>query len=1322
MVYEWYGIELGPDGHVSEISLSDNNLNGTIPPEIGNLPALESLSLSYNQYLSGNIPAEIGKLTKLEYLNLSIDNLSGPVPAGMSNLSVLSELYLNDNQLSGWEADMSGITTLSSCYIYSNNFTFGDLEKANIQAVFYSYTPQNTIIPVVKNESSGKIILTADAGGTNTSYQWYDKDIELSGETNDTLILSSDANGAFICKMTNSDFPGLEMTSNVEEIGESGLSHGVYTEEYEALVDLYNATSGEFWKKKSGWLSDYDVSYWEGVTVENYHVNALYLKSNNLIGIIPATIGNLKKIDGLNLSYNELTGNIPPDIGNLSMLTFLSLGFNYLTGNIPPEIWSLTNLTYLYLDNNNFSSGRLPAEIGNLKKLEKLYLWNDSITGTVPAEIGSLTELKEINLRDNKIDSIPDEITVLNKLTDLDLTNNRIAKLPKTMYDLGNLRYLRVGYNKLDSLPNMYVLFDLSRLYVNNNCLDFGDFENSKLNFKYYDYSPQAKIEVKRTESSGKITFSFAVSGSNNTYQWYEKEHELTGETKDTLIINSDSEGDYYCVITDSKYPDLKLKTKTQHVGESGTSHGVYKEEHEALLAFYDATNGENWKHNTNWNSDEDISEWYGIEVENFHVTSIDLSFNKLAGTLPSEIGNFPELTTLDLTGNRDLHGNIPPEIGDLSKLKDLDLSWSSFSGNIPPDLGDLSNLISLDLSNNDLNGTIPEELGNLSVSKYLALSDNRLTGSIPGSFENLQNLRNLKLSNNYLEGSIPAFIGKLTNIYNLDLSGNQLSGAVPAELADITPLEYLYLNNNLLDELPDLSALQELYRCDISNNFFNFNDLENAKIYCRRELSIHPQADIKAVRSEDNTDVTLSVEGCATNNTYQWYINGNVMQDDTLSHVTISKSLDGIVYCKINNPDFYDLELLTITEGIGDSVLIQGVFETELRALKEFYNATGGDNWYRKNNWLSDTAPVDQWYGVDVYKGHVIELNLADNNINGSIPSAINDMPQLCTLDLSYDNITSISPKLNNSGLDELNLYGDHLTSLPDIKNSLPGLCTLDVRENDLTFEDVEPIIDESLLCDFYYSSQNKVGEEQNIALSNGSSYTLSVNVGGANNKYQWYKGDSPIGGATGSEYTISDFTPADAGSYYCMIRNTTAEDLILYSEPFNVAHVDNTYSVTFTVTNGTDPVPGAVINLKGYPAQTANSSGIAAFSNVLPKNSIEYTVTANGYEDETGTVSVTDNDVDVTVTLKVATRINKLHAVGLKLWPNPVGNSLTIRSEEGDIKSVRIVSINGRTVFERNTTCKFETLNLSSLPDGMYIVTVFTKNKVFTSKIIKK
>ena len=87
------------NGRVTSLDLSDNNLRGTLPAEIGNLGRLNGLWLPNNE-LSGPIPPEIGNLSVMS-LNLSGNNLSGAIPAELGNVEDLVALMLGDNALSG---------------------------------------------------------------------------------------------------------------------------------------------------------------------------------------------------------------------------------------------------------------------------------------------------------------------------------------------------------------------------------------------------------------------------------------------------------------------------------------------------------------------------------------------------------------------------------------------------------------------------------------------------------------------------------------------------------------------------------------------------------------------------------------------------------------------------------------------------------------------------------------------------------------------------------------------------------------------------------------------------------------------------------------------------------------------------------------------------------------------------------------------------------------------------------------------------------------------------------------------------------------------
>lgn len=84
----------------------------------------------------------------------------------------------------------------------------------------------------------------------------------------------------------------------------------------------------------------------------------------------------------------------------------------------------------------------------------------------------------------------------------------------------------------------------------------------------------------------------------------------------------------------------------------------------------------------------------------------------------------------------------------------------------------------------------------------------------------------------------------------------------------------------------------------------------------------------------------------------------------------------------------------------------------------------------------------------------------------------------------------------------------------------------------------------------------------------------------------------------------------------------------------PGTLTGLPDSYTVTFNVTDGTDPLAGAAVEFNGSLKNT-DANGDAIFINVLPGSGLEYSVKLNGYDDASGTVDVTDADVAVPVTL---------------------------------------------------------------------------------------
>ncbi|XP_073108751.1 cuscuta receptor 1-like [Elaeis guineensis] len=102
-------------------------------------------------------------------------------------------------------------------------------------------------------------------------------------------------------------------------------------------------------------------------------------------------------------------------------------------------------------------------------------------------------------------------------------------------------------------------------------------------------------------------------------------------------------------------------------------------------------------------------------------MSGIDLSVNKLTGSIPPEIGNLDELVQLNLSCNQ-LIGPIPETFSKLNQIESLDLSHNQLSGTIPRQLTQLKFLEVFSVAYNNLSGCTPDfkdQFGTFDKSSY---------------------------------------------------------------------------------------------------------------------------------------------------------------------------------------------------------------------------------------------------------------------------------------------------------------------------------------------------------------------------------------------------------------------------------------------------------------------------------------------------------------------------------------------------------------------------------------------------------------------------
>ena len=134
------------DGRVVELKLHGLELSGALPAEIGQLTSLTELVLNDNQLTS--VPAEIGQLTSLVALRLYENELTS-VPAEIGQLTSLEELFLNGNQLTSVPAEIGQLTSLRWLHLNGNQLTSVPAEIGQLTSLekLWLYSNQLTSVP-----------------------------------------------------------------------------------------------------------------------------------------------------------------------------------------------------------------------------------------------------------------------------------------------------------------------------------------------------------------------------------------------------------------------------------------------------------------------------------------------------------------------------------------------------------------------------------------------------------------------------------------------------------------------------------------------------------------------------------------------------------------------------------------------------------------------------------------------------------------------------------------------------------------------------------------------------------------------------------------------------------------------------------------------------------------------------------------------------------------------------------------------------------------------------------------------------------------------
>ena len=413
------------------LSLRGHHLSGPIP-DLTNLRNLGLLDLSYNGF-GGVIPSSLSTLDSLYYLDLSYNGLTSSVP-DLSQMTQLSSLYLNNNQLSG---DFSRLVIPDVYYAdidISNNSFVGEinmqlggyyalnLSNNKFTSVSPSFnTDDNTFARINFDDNQIAGPLPPHLAGYHTNGSISNNRLTFTDLV--TLPTAFDDGGGVVAY--SEDSVDVNRTYEVSIGGSLTLTttidRGVSPSciyQWFKYVDGVNdiplipqaTTAGYTYTLNNISTSDLSKYYY---TIQNTDPRLYNFRNVKLVsklqtislpaGSAPCVPDHQKEYNALVALYNATqnnggwtvkTGWDQGNINNISswygvttdadgFVTSIVLPNNNLKGTLPTQLGNLCNIQTLVLSNNQLSGG-IPASFANLKNMNEMDLDHNALTGPIP--------------------------------------------------------------------------------------------------------------------------------------------------------------------------------------------------------------------------------------------------------------------------------------------------------------------------------------------------------------------------------------------------------------------------------------------------------------------------------------------------------------------------------------------------------------------------------------------------------------------------------------------------------------------------------------------------------------------------------------------------------------------------------------------------------------------------------------------------------------------------------------------------------------------------------------------------------------------------
>ena len=520
-----------------------------------------------------------------------------------------------------------------------------------------------------------------------------------------------------------------------------------------------------------------------------------------------------------------------------------------------------------------------------------------------------------------------------------------------------------------------------------------------------------------------------------------------------------------------------------------------------ALQALYIAGDGENWPWRfgstiTKWDfSTIDVSKPCGNEWEHVvcdpgcteasefcSVTTLSLHSVRFKGSIPSEMSDMKNLTTLYISGNNIT--SIHPDFWSSPALRTLDVSHNQITYNMDESICNAVSLVSADLTDNNFFGSIPDCISSLSTLNSLYLTNNNIDQAFP-ALAGLPFIFALYLENNRLKGSLPSVIAQMTTLGVLSMNANQMTGSLPTALGQMTQILNLMLNENkFTDEIPtafcQMSSLQSLY---LSSNRLSGTlpgcvgqmDQLNSLVLCHNNI----EGQIPSGIADGGLRVLLLDYNAFSQTIPQEILAMPSLSEVDLSHNMLTGSLSQITAAKLSSLDLSFNRLQGRVEPVlapslqfvdFSSNLLEGSVEESFAAVEVLMSLNLGCNRFTGSfptiNYKSDVTLRDVLLRDNRFESTVptwlvnftaiVEIDVSENDFSGPVPENFFLWEAVTCANFSHNHFTGAIPSVFDTNCPEV-VYFDvsHNQLSGPISGDLVAalnLFELIVNSNDLT------------------------------------------------------------------------------------------------------------------------------------------------------------------------------------------------------------------------------------------------------------------------------